>query len=93
MKMITIEIPEILLEAVLPLLDQASSDLGNNGCNDYELPDSPEMQELVEAAVKQGFGEELVYHKTIHRGKILTQDFVILDYLKHYLEEASKPKK
>lgn len=89
MKTITIEIPEILLKAVKPLLEQASQNLGNNGCNDYELKDSPEMQELVEAAVKHCCGEELVYHKTVHQGKLLTQDFVILDYFLLFLERQN----
>lgn len=92
MKMVSIEIPEVLLEAVQPLLEQARQDLSNNGCNDYSLPDTPEMRKLVEIAFLSGTGDELGPPQ-VYRGKLLTQDTFILDYLHTFLKKPTKEDK
>lgn len=67
---------ELENELLDQLLEEASNHLANMGCNDYQVPNTPEGRELV-AVVEADLGElEFGDGPTIY-----TTNFVLFDYL------------
>lgn len=88
METITFTLPKGLLVGALPLIEQALNDMGNAGCNDYYLPDTPEMRELLQKIQLQQCGES--WDIKGRDGKLCCQDFMVLGYFKHLLEQTGQ---
>jgi hypothetical protein len=73
------------LEILDGMLERLSDIMGNAGCNDYELPDTPENRELV----TQAHHEELDFTIRVYKGMIQTTDWVVLGYLRKKLRGAN----
>lgn len=80
----------------LALLQEASDALSNNGCNDYDIKDTPENRELATNVEMHQFDcktiEEWKAHKEysdlhIYKGKIWIFDTALLSYLIHKMEK------
>lgn len=69
---------------LLDFLEELSDRFGNDGCNDYELDNSPETRELCYAAMEYGAGkkdaDEWLENLDLSK-KIIFPNFIILDYL------------
>lgn len=81
-------------ELAAKLLDMASDEFSNHGCNDFELPNTPENYALVESMelwnVSES-GEEPNEVNVSEDGQtIYTMDWYIMSYLAHCLREAGK---
>ncbi len=75
------------------LLKLANEEFGNHGCNDYELPNTPENRELMEAVERWNSVEQwLEYglHLNDNGTVIYTQDYFLMAYFAHVFEEESK---
>lgn len=61
--------------------------MGNAGCNDMELPNNPQNRTLVTNAYRHGMSaedfEDWQYGKRWVGQRLIVEDFIILDYLKH----------
>lgn len=64
---------------LLNFLEDLSERFGNAGCNDMELPDTPENRSLIEEALEPG--ETF----TVVGNKLLTSDFIVLDAIRNRL--------
>ena len=73
---------------IVQFLKQLSDKMGDAGCNDLKLPDAPETRELVSAATKYMTGEDREVRAC--DGRILTTDFIIVDYLAYKLETENE---
>ena len=63
------------------MLDYASNEMSNAGCNDFELEDTPENREIVTKAEQAMMGDDFE-GVSIYKGKILTNDNLLVDYLR-----------
>ena len=68
-------------------IDDLGRRMGNAGCNDFTLPDTEENRTLVRSAEQYGMGKDAKEKLDVQGGKIVTDDFVVLDYLKHRMLE------
>lgn len=76
------------MKLLLPLLEQLSQSLSNNGCNDWYLPNTPTGQQLWRAinywADPKDEGEWTL--DDMSKPKLLMMDFTAIDYLIHCIE-------
>lgn len=66
------------------MLKEYSEQLGNNGCNDYSLPDTKENRALL--------GKEIDPDE-IEKGEIQTADFIVVDALVAELKKELNKRK
>lgn len=74
------------------ILDLAADEFGNNGCNDYELPDTPENREFVTMIETQDLTpDEVEHHYNIYsyNGKITTGDTTIMRWFEDYARKMA----
>lgn len=77
------------------IMDVSSDCLGNKICNDFVVDDTPENKEFMERMFAYGVDNDLWDDgcpPIVRDGKIITFDFMVLDYFKHklsneYIEE------
>ena len=81
------------IEVVVQFLEKCSDELGNHGCNDFELPDTQFNRILVARAAWEGGDpneyktlEEAIADLHIYDGKILTYDFMVCSKLAEILK-------
>lgn len=69
-------------EAILlaSFMERLSERFGNDGCNDFYLENTQENCELVIAAEREN-DAECDGNPLVHNGKLLTMNFLVLDYL------------
>ncbi len=76
------------LEIMARLLEMASNEFTNHGCNDFTLAATPESIALVKRAEYEEGGNAEPY---VREGNVNTQDWVLMEYLKRRcLEESAK---
>ena len=68
------------LELLLEFLEDYSNYLGRNGCNDYEFANDPGVSKIISY-----LGENC----SIKNGKILTYDFMVVQYFINKFVEAT----
>lgn len=78
---------EAEMKVLLGMLDDFSSQLDCDGCNDFYLDDTPGNRELVKAATAFCHEEDPVEPK-LHDGELLTTDTTLVRYLIRRLGEA-----
>lgn len=75
------------------LLDMADNEFGNHGCNDFELPNTPENRALMDAAERwnapNGPAEEWELHISRDGKVIYTQDHFLMAYFAHLARELA----
>ncbi len=71
-------------------LKQYSDDLGNNGCNDYDMPNTPENYQFVKDMLKWNNGRDEIPRLSPDGETIYTQDFFIASYLADLLIKETK---
>ena len=74
------------------LLEIASDEFSNHGCNDYELDNTPENRELVKSMEIWNSLEEWAENGlniSKDRTKIYTQDFFLMSYFAHLAKELA----
>lgn len=77
------------VKLIIMFLDEYAELLGNNGCNDLKLDNTPENREIVKSAEKDQSGED--WNDTVPKGKsFYTTDFVVVGYLADKLKKALK---
>lgn len=69
------------LAVFLDLLEQAAERFGNDGCNDYELDDTPENRALLHRSLESD--DELILHK----GKLCANNSILFDYFVECVRE------
>lgn len=69
------------LKILLDFLDDYNQILGNSSCNDYAFNNEPELRNIIES-----LGKEYSINKS---NKVLTYDFIVLQYFINKLIEAS----
>ncbi len=74
-------------EVFTRMLDDLSDRFGNAGCNDFEIPNTPEYQEFVERVVRHNIDEEdadewLDEIKETPSDTITIFDIWVLEYLR-----------
>ncbi|CAE7860251.1 unnamed protein product [Symbiodinium microadriaticum] len=57
MKEVTIKVPEALAKEFLKLAEKCSDDMGNAGCNDYEMPNTQDSRDLIDMAGADNCGK------------------------------------
>ena len=86
--MTTINVPKALAEQFVALAKSCSDQMGNAGCNDWEMENTPENRELIELAEASNFGmtleeyresDEYSEPRVMSNGKLITCDFSIFD--------------
>lgn len=71
------------------MLKMASDEFGNHGCNDFELPNTPENQRFVKRLnIYYGYPEELNLSKD--GTKIYLMDYNVMDYCARQLEAEAE---
>lgn len=98
----TINLTQTEKVSFLELLEDFCDILANNGCNDYYMANTPENQKFVENAMLWNSNqfldewdkEKLAKWKEVDVSgnpvfkRIETQDYLILTYLKHKIDES-----
>ena len=69
------------------LLEEASNEFSNHGCNDWSVPATPENIDFARKAWKHQTGEDA--DPQIGNGKVLMNDSVAMSYCAHLLEEVA----
>ena len=72
------------------LLNMASDEFSNHGCNDFELPNTPENRALMEAAEKwnaPGAPEKLMFNQ--EGTTIYSQDYFLMSFFAHLAHELA----
>lgn len=74
------------------LLEMASDEFSNHGCNDYELDDTPENRALMDLALRWNApnGPEEEWETRTYQGKIITMDYFLMSYFSHLFKEIDK---
>lgn len=74
------------------LLETASDEFSNHGCNDYELDDTPENRDLLEAAHWWNVNNDRSqpFEIVVYKGKLITSDYFLMDYFSHLFDELAK---
>jgi len=75
-----------MLKFSAELLDLASDEFSNNGCNDFYLKDTPENRELVTALQTEERWDE-PETLNLREGKIITQDWCLMRFLARKMRE------
>lgn len=70
------------------LLELASDTFGNHGCNDFELPNTPESLAFITAMMKEDDDESEPYI-TKDGSHIITQDSILMSYCARLLKGAT----
>lgn len=71
------------LKLIAQFLDDYGGRLGNDGCNDYELDDTPEHRKLLEAAERTNSDDPDEWAKIeVYQGKLLTANFHVVGHLR-----------
>lgn len=81
------------LELLSELLGMASDEFSNHGCNDFAVPNTPENNRFMTAAEiwNQSNPESREPLNVSKDGtEIYTQDWFLMDYLKHLVDEEAK---
>jgi hypothetical protein len=82
-----LDITDAERKAFIRLMEDYSNNLGNAGCNDFSLDDTPENRIMVRhAQVYCRSGEEDAAELHVHDGQIQATDFEILYYLIHKIK-------
>lgn len=81
------------LPAFKPMFDSISQDLGNNGCNDYDLPNTDENWELMQAVEEWGEDESDRTKKRPTGKRLTLSDWLVFDYLVHLLKQEAENQK
>jgi len=80
----------------LEFLDQLSEHMGNAGCNDFEMENTPENVKLLKDIIKQGYErpkdvkeelEQLEEDLAENLETLMTADFMVFDYLRSKVEK------
>lgn len=75
---------------LLDMLERLSDVLSNAGCNDYDLPATPESKELLMAAYMQQTGELLDEGLLrAYQGQYGCMDHILLGYLQSKIQAAA----
>lgn len=70
------------------MLEMASDEFSNHGCNDYELPATPENIEFVKGLIAwSDYPED---EPNIHDGMIYLYDWQVMDYCRHLVIESAQ---
>lgn len=91
-----VNLKEQELKLIVDFLDVLGDKLGNAGCNDFELEDTPDNRALIAKAAlyNDPKATEEDQEPMVYDGKLLTQDTLICGYLKSritkVLEENDK---
>ncbi len=72
---------------LMEFLEDLSNRMGNQGCNDYAIKDTPEHRRIVKAASSA----EAFQEGDIANGKIMTMDGLLVDYLRERLQGRREP--
>jgi len=83
-----IELTDAAIKILLESLESYSEVLGNAGCNDYELPATNTNAQFVRDA--ENWGLEKGMEPRVHNGKILTMDWLLVDYIRHLIKEQTR---
>jgi hypothetical protein len=75
------ELNEAEKAALKRLLDDYGERLGNAGCNDFDVPNTPENLAMVAAAQYDPANHTEDNEPNVDGDRIYTTDFVILDHL------------
>jgi hypothetical protein len=75
------------LEITSELLNLAATEFSNHGCNDYDLPATPENIELVRTAERFITGDELEPNISDDGETVSTNDAWLMRYLAYCLAE------
>lgn len=70
-------------------LDELGERYGNDGCNDFFLPNTPENRKLVQAALNWNSQDPEERKIHTHKGLIETDNYLIAGYLGHLLKVES----
>lgn len=79
------------LKQLIKFLENYGEDLGNAGCNDLILDNTPENRAMVKAAMKDQCDEDWDDTDTKNK-KFYSTDFIVLGYLNSKLSESLKGK-
>lgn len=69
------------------MLNLAADQFGNHGCNDFELPNTPENMEFIKRVIAWSDYPEDEPH--LHADQILTMDWEVMRYCADVLEAAA----
>lgn len=69
----------------IAVLRQAADEMSNNGCNDFEVSDTPENRKFVKAMNEKCTDEEELHISS--KGKIYCYDWIVLEYIADLLEK------
>jgi uncharacterized protein YutD len=69
------------------MLEMASEEFSNHGCNDYVLENTQENREFYEKMMKHSCGEVVTVDPS--KEKIYAQDQMIMSYLSNLLKEEA----
>jgi len=80
------------------LLNEMSDEYSNHGCNDLELDNTQENKDLIISAIKwnanasseENLEEEIVSILECKDEKLITTDFLLMDYLAYKCANAAK---
>lgn len=98
---VTITVPKALAEQFLKMAEQCSDQMGNAGCNDWEMPNTQEYRDLIDLAqasnchmtleeyrASDEYSDHHVYHEGTKRECLMTTDFIIFDLFVNKVKEA-----
>jgi len=97
MEQVAITVPKALIPHFLRLAEQASDQMGNAGCNDYEIENTPENRELIDLAAASNCrmtleeyraSGEYSEHHVYSGNKLITTDFSIFGLFVSAVEKA-----
>lgn len=79
-------------ETLLGFLDDLDERFGNAGCNDFDVPNTPEGRALFAAACRHSYGQDEANREIAEAfensgDSICCFDTMILGYLRHKLEK------
>ena len=71
----------------IKVIRQAADEMSNNGCNDFEVSDTPENRKFIKAMNKQCCDEDGQELNISDDGQIYCYDWIVLDYIARLLEK------
>jgi len=72
------------------LLEMAADEFSNHGCNDFDLPNTPENNALMVAAEKWNSENDFAeFGLTQDSDKIYTSDYFLMSYFAHLARELA----
>lgn len=72
---------------VLEVIEQASDELSNNGCNDYDIPNTPENRKFI-TEMNKCMSDEEELNISSNGKKIHTYDWMVLSYVGKLIKAA-----